>query len=218
MLRQLALPASLLAIALASTITRAAVVINEIDPGQAGLDPFEFVELYAPPNTLLDGHVLVFLNGANDLSYQAFDLDGWQTGPTGHFLLGTAAVVPTPDILFPPISLHNGADAVALYLGDAADFPNGTPATATNLVDAIVYGSGQPIDTGLLTALGESTQYTDTDTTSISRVPDGAGDFSNGTSPSPMSSGLPRTVPEPSSAAMLAALLALSSAFRRRRT
>jgi hypothetical protein len=194
-----------------------AVVINEIDPGQPGLDPFEFVELHAAPNTLLDGLVLVFLNGADDLSYRAFDLDGWQTGPTGHFLLGTAAVSPTPDILFTPITLHNGPDAVALYTGDAADFPNGTPATSTNLLDAIVYGSGNPIDAGLLAALGETTQYNDTDTTSISRVPDGIGEFMNDTSPSPMHSGIPQTVPEPATPILLLTS-ALLAALKRNRS
>jgi hypothetical protein len=217
MLRQSITFACAFVIAFAASHARAVVVINEIDPGQAGFDPFEFVELYGPANTLLDGHVLVFINGANDLSYQAFDLDGWQTGPTGHFLLGTSVVFPTPDIIFLPITLHNGADAVALYSGDAADFPSGTPAASTNLLDAIVYGSGHPLDTGLLAALGETIQYSDTDTTSISRVPDGTGDFTNDTSPSPMNSGIPRIVPEPTSLTLIAALIAVSLSRRKQR-
>jgi len=195
----------------------AAVVINEIDPGQAGLDPYEFVELHGPANTLLDGLVLVFLNGADDKSYQAFDLDGWQTGPTGHFLLGTAAVSPTPDIIFTPITLHNGADAVALYSGNAADFPNGTPATAANLLDAIVYGSGHADDTVLMSTLGETVQYDDTDTTSISRVPDGTGDFTNNTSPTPMHSGIPQVVPEPASVFAILQIIAIATSTRKRR-
>ena len=40
--------------------------------------------------------------------------------------------------------LQNGPDAVALYIGNASDFPNGTIATTTNLQDAIVYGTDDP--------------------------------------------------------------------------
>ena len=206
--------------ALATCHARAAVVINEIDADQTGNpDTMEFVELHGPANALLDGLVLVFMNGANDSSYQAFDLDGWQTGPTGHFLLGNSAVTPTLDIVFPDATLHNGADAVALYTGDAADFPFGTPATTTNLLDAIVYGTTHPDDTGLLTALGQSTQYEDTATTSISRVPEGmTGNFTNNTPPTPMHSGIPQLVPEPTSLFAILQLVAIAIATRKRRT
>lgn len=182
-------------------------VINEIDANQTGVtDPFEFVELAGPANLGLDGLVVVFFNGATDTSYQAFDLDGYQMGPTGYFLLGNTSVVPTPDIIFPDTTLQNGADAVALYTASATDFPAGTPATSTNLIDAIVYGSStNPIDTDLLAALGQSTQYVDTDTTSISRVPDGTGSFANNTSPTPQNSGIAQ-VPEPTTIALVCAI------------
>jgi predicted extracellular nuclease len=49
--------------------------------------------------------------------------------------------------------LQNGADAVAIYASDAADFPNGTALTTDNLVDAIVYDTDDADDTGLLTLL-----------------------------------------------------------------
>jgi hypothetical protein len=48
---------------------------------------------------------------------------------------------------------------VALYTGDDTDFPDATPATSTNLVDAIVYGTGDADDVDLLAALGETTQW-----------------------------------------------------------
>jgi hypothetical protein len=208
--------AALAIVALATAAAQAAVVINEIDADSSAMpDTEEFIELHGPPNTMLNGLVVVLMNGANDLSYAAYDLDGWQTGATGYFLLGNALVSPTPDIVFPNITLHNGADAVALYSGSASDFPNGTPATTTNLLDAIVYGNPMhSADAGLLTALGESTQYVDTPATSISRVPDGmSGDFTNGTNPMPMNSGIPQ-VPEPASLALL--LIATSFAVRMR--
>jgi hypothetical protein len=209
------LVAACAAFILVGRCTYAVPVINEIDANQTGsTDPFEFVELSGPANLSLNGLVVVFFNGATDTSYQAFDLDGYQLGPTGYFLLGNVGVVPTPDIIFPDTTLQNGADAVALYTANASDFPNGTPVTSTNLLDAIVYGSSNnPADTGLLTALNQSTQYVDTDTTSISRVPNTTGPFTNDTTPTPQNSGVPQ-VPEPTPVLLLG--LGTPIAFMRR--
>jgi hypothetical protein len=55
--------------------------------------------------------------------------------------------------------LQNGADAVALYQANLSDFPANTLPSTTNLVDALVYDTDEADDTGLLTALGETTQY-----------------------------------------------------------
>ena len=41
----------------------------------------------------------------------------------------------------------------ALYMADAANFPDGTAATDVGLVDAVVYGTSDADDTGLLAAL-----------------------------------------------------------------
>jgi hypothetical protein len=207
--------------ALVAGTARAVPVINEIDANQTGsTDPFEFVELAGPANFSLNGYVLVFFNGAVDTSYRSFDLDGWQLGPTGYFLVGNVGVVPTPDIIFPDTTLQNGADGVALYLANGSDFPNGTPVTATNLVDAIVYGSASnPPDSELLTTFGQSTQYIDTDTTSISRVPNVTGPFTNDTTPTPQNSGVPQ-VPEPATVFVLLQVVgigAVGGAGRRRR-
>ncbi len=38
-----------------------------------------------------------------------------------------------------PIWLQNGADAVGLYIGDDTDYPNDTPVSDVNLIDALVY-------------------------------------------------------------------------------
>jgi hypothetical protein len=202
---------------IAASRSDAQVVINEIDANQTGsTDLFEFVELAGPANLSLNGLVVVFFNGATDTSYRSFDLDGWQLGPTGFFLIGNSGVVPTPDIIFPDTTLQNGADAVALYAANGSDFPNGTPVTSTNLIDAIVYGSStNPNDPELLATLGQSTQYIDTDTTSISRVPNVTGPFTNNTEPSPQNSGVPQVVPEPS-AAFLAALAMIGLLTRRK--
>ncbi len=107
------------------------VMINELDSDTPGTDVLEFIELYdgGAGNAPLDGLVVVFYNGGPDTSYAAFDLDGYQTDAAGYFVLGNAAVSPTPGLIFPNGLLQNGADAVALYRADASAFPNGTPVT-----------------------------------------------------------------------------------------
>ena len=91
-------------------------------------------------------------NGNGDVSYRSFDLDGFTTDSNGFFVLGNGAV-PNVDLVFPNGLLQNGADAAALYLGDATDFPNGTMVTSANLIDAIVYDTNDADDTGLLAVL-----------------------------------------------------------------
>ena len=108
------------------------VIINELDADTPGDDVAEFVELYdgGTGGTALDGLVVVFYNGSNDLSYAAFDLDGFQTDASGYFTLGNPAV-PGVDLVFNPgaAGLQNGADAVAIFAGNGADFPTGTAVT-----------------------------------------------------------------------------------------
>jgi hypothetical protein len=96
---------------------QSAVLINELDADQTGTDAVEFVELYndAATPASLDGHVLVFFNGSNDLSYAAFDLDGAVIAPGGFYTLGAAGIAGV-DRVFPGATdqLQNGQDAVAL--------------------------------------------------------------------------------------------------------
>ncbi|RDK88844.1 T9SS type A sorting domain-containing protein [Marinirhabdus gelatinilytica] len=136
------------------------ITINEIDADQDGTDAMEFIEIKtSTPNTALDGYVVVLFNGSDDASYNAIDLDGFTTDANGYFILGGTAV-PGVDIdLGANNVVQNGADAVAIYVGDDTDFPTDTPATTTNLVDALVYGTSDPDDTDLLAALGETVQY-----------------------------------------------------------
>ena len=162
-------------------MANADVLINELDCDQVGTDAGEFVELYGPPSTALDGLVVVFFNGSSDLSYAAYDLDGYSTDASGYFLLGNALVVPVPSIIFADNFLQNGADAVALYTGNATDFPANTPVTTTNLIDAIVYDTADADDPGLLVLLlagepqiDESANSTPT-TDAVARCVDGAG-------------------------------------------
>ncbi len=157
------------------------VLINEVDADTAGTDVLEFVELYGNPGVPLDGLVLVFYNGNGDVSYNAFDLDGYALDGNGFFLLGNAGVVPTPSIIFPSNGLQNGADAVALYYDDAVNFPNGTAVTTANLMDAVVYDTNDGDDANLLVLLnpGEPQLNEDgggnKDFHSNMRCPDGGG-------------------------------------------
>ena len=154
------------------------IVINEVDADTPGTDDMEFVELFGSPNTALDGLVLVFYNGNGDTSYNAFDLDGFSLDADGFFVAGNAAVA-NVSIVFGSNGLQNGADAVALYLGDAGDFPNGTAVTASNIIDALVYDTGDADDSELLTTLTPGQAQIDEggggnqSGHSNSRVPDG---------------------------------------------
>ncbi|MBR9913333.1 MAG: T9SS type A sorting domain-containing protein [Algicola sp.] len=145
---------------LVTSLSFGQVVINEIDADTPGTDMAEFIELKGTPNASLDGLVVVLYNGSNDQSYAAFDLDGKTLDANGFFILGNTSIISGTDIdLGASNSLQNGADAVALYTANDTDFPSNTPVTSVNLVDAIVYGTGDADDMELLNGLGETVQY-----------------------------------------------------------
>lgn len=185
------------------------IIINELDSDTPSTDMLEFIELYdgGVGNTSLDGLVVVLFNGSVDVSYGAFDLDGFNTDEDGYFLLGNTAVVPTPSITFPSNTLQNGADAVALYAGNATDFPINTPVTTTNLIDAVVYDTNDADDAGLLILLNSSQPQVDESggsgsaIDSIQRCPNGSGGARNTETfitaePSPGAENCPQTAPK----------------------
>jgi hypothetical protein len=132
------------------------VIINEVDADQDGTDANEFIELYdgGVGNTNLSGLVVVLFNGSDDQSYNsAIDLDGYSTDANGYFVIGSSTVPNVDYAFFTTNGLQNGADAVALYIGNDADFPNDTPITTVNLLDAIVYDTNDGDDAGLLVLL-----------------------------------------------------------------
>lgn len=142
------------------------VVINEIDADTAGADTLEFLELKsATPSFSLNGYVLVFFNatstGTGALSYLAIDLDGYSTDANGIFVIGNAAVTPSPSISIPSNSIQNGPDAVAVFLGNASDFPINTTPTATNLVDAVAYANSTTVVATTLMSIFGLTQSQD---------------------------------------------------------
>ncbi|MEZ4858441.1 MAG: T9SS type A sorting domain-containing protein [Flavobacteriaceae bacterium] len=138
----------------------AQLFINEVDADQTSTDTTEFLELKSDvPNFALDGYVVVLYNGSNDLSYNAIDLAGFTTDANGYFIIGSDATPGVDIALGPDNTIQNGADAIAIYTGTAADFPMDTPVTSVNLVDAIVYGTSDDDDLELLAGLGETVQY-----------------------------------------------------------
>lgn len=162
------------------------LLINEVDADTIGTDVAEFIELYdgGVGNTALDGLALVFYNGSNDLSYAAFDLDGFTTDAAGYFVLcGNGANVANCDADVTPNQdlIQNGADALALYQGNATDFPTSSTLTTANLVDALVYDTSDADDSGLLVLLNSGQPQIDENanaasaTESMQRCPNGAG-------------------------------------------
>jgi len=121
------------------------LIINEVDAVSSG---GEFIEIYGPANTSTDNLTLVFYDGDTDQVYQVVDLSGASTDSNGYLLVGNTAL--TPDVTIADGSLEDGADAVALYNIDASAFTNGDPVTTTDIMDALVYDSGQADDAGLL--------------------------------------------------------------------
>lgn len=142
------------------------IVINELDcdtsTSETNIDTLEFLELKSDtPYFALDGYVVVFFNGSasgGDSSYLTIDLDGYTTDVNGLLLIGSANVSPFPQLIISSNLIQNGADAVAVYQGSWFDFPEGTLATQTNLIDALVYDTSDADDTNLMALLGETVQ------------------------------------------------------------
>jgi hypothetical protein len=144
------------------------IVINELDADTPSIDFEEFVELRTSnPFEPLDGYIMVLFNGSNSTttgkgkSYYVEDLDGLVTDSNGLVVLGSSQVSPAVDRLLERDgnTFQNGADAVAIYLGNPEDFPEFTFANQNNLIDALVYGTNDPDATELLNLLGETVQY-----------------------------------------------------------
>lgn len=171
---------------LCSFFSYSQIVINEIDPDTNSTDVKEFIELKSSvPNFSLSGYVIVFFNAGSTApysgtsSYYAVDLDGLVTDSNGNILIGNLQVSPSASYIIPQNTIQNGPDAVAIYYGNASDFPIYTPASAINLIDALVYSnSASTAATALMTILGETVSYNENinglaSTQSIQRKLDG---------------------------------------------
>ncbi|RKZ80003.1 MAG: hypothetical protein DRR19_24215, partial [Candidatus Parabeggiatoa sp. nov. 1] len=138
------------------TVKMPNLLINEVDALVAGTETTEFIEFYdgGTGNIPLDGLVVVLFNGDLDKSYTALDLDGFTTNATGYFVIGGSELTGADMTVSNNDWLADGADAVALYLGDDTDFPEGSAVVVTaKLLDALVYDTDDTDDTGLLPLL-----------------------------------------------------------------
>jgi hypothetical protein len=154
----------LLVLLLANFSGYAQLFINELDSDTPGVDDKEFVEIRSiTPFFPLDGYVIVFFNGSStsttgNRSYFAIDLDGLATDINGLISIGNLAVSPVPTRIFSNNVIQNGADGVAIYLGNGSDWPLNTLANNINLIDALVYDTSDPPATELMSLLGVSIQ------------------------------------------------------------
>ncbi len=147
---------------LCGSLANAQLVINEFDSDTPSTNDKQFVEIKsATPNFSLTGYVLVLFNGTGsqaNLSYYVLDLDGITTDLNGLALIGNSLVSPVPAKIITDSTFQNGPDGAAIYLGNGTDFPAGTAATTTNLIDALVYDTGDADATALMTAFGVTAQ------------------------------------------------------------
>ncbi|SRX52282.1 T9SS type A sorting domain-containing protein [Aequorivita sp. CIP111184] len=163
------------------TISFSQIHINEVDVDQTGTDVSEFVEILSDsPNFSLEGYIVVFYNGSDDESYKRVDLTGYVTDSEGFFIIGSSATPGVDISIGTSNTIQNGPDAIAIYQDEVSNFPNGTPVTNVNLIDAIVYGTNDDDDPELLAGLDQTVQYDEDlngnkDTESIQS--DGAGGF-----------------------------------------
>lgn len=126
------------------------IIINEVD----AVGSAEFIELTGPANVSTNGITLVMYDGATDQIYDVYDLSGHQLSGDGYFLIGDVSL--SPDLVLAGNSLQDGPDAVAIYYADASLFNIGDGITTTDIMDALVYDSGQADDAGLLTLMNAS--------------------------------------------------------------
>ena len=159
------------------------IVINEVD----AVSSAEFIEIYdlGSGNTSLNDVTLVFYQGSDDTIYDIIDLSGNNTNGSGYFLIGETSL--NPDIIIPANSLQNDANAVAIFFNNFTNFNIGDSVTDTDLIDALVYDSGQMDDLELLAVLNNSGGQIDEDgnanasTESNSRCLNGSGGALNST-------------------------------------
>ncbi|WP_223033081.1 endonuclease [Hanstruepera marina] len=156
----------------------AQIVINELDCDTPGIDDKEFVELKSDtPNMALDGYVVVFFNGSTsgaNSSYFTIDLDGYSTDINGLLLIGSETVTPFPQLLISANVIQNGADAVAIYQANDFDFPEGTVATITNLVDVLIYDTSDSDDVDMIDIFNDDPRFVD-----IQQINEGSGNNTN---------------------------------------
>jgi hypothetical protein len=158
-----------------------AVVINEIDYDNTGLDEFEYVEIYNPyqKQMTLIGLYLVFVNGATSSEYNAVYLGDAVYLDPGEYLMVAGAGV---DVAAPAIKLDPGWTTDAIQNGS----PDGIAIiddVLLTVVDAVSYegsitaasiiGFSSPVSLVEGTALPLAVADSDTSIVTLCRLPNG---------------------------------------------
>jgi endonuclease I len=123
------------------------IIINEVD----AVGTSEFIEIKGTPGTSLNDVTLVLYQGSDDTNYHLLDLSAQSIPANGYLLISDAAGL-TPDTGL-GATLNDDASAVAIYFSNISNFAPGAAVTSTDIIDALVYDSGQADDAGLLTLL-----------------------------------------------------------------
>ena len=168
----------LIALFLSVQIISAQLVINELDCDTPSIDDKEFIEIKSDTSNFpLDGYVVVLFNGSTsggNTSYFTIDLDGFTTDVNGLLLIGSATVSPFPQYLISANVIQNGADAIAIYQANDYDFPEGTLATIDNLIDVLIYGTADAVDTDMIDIFNDDPYFA-----TIQQINEGAGNNTN---------------------------------------
>jgi len=146
-----------------STSNHAAIIINEIDYDQEGIDTAEFIELFntGTTTTSLDNYVIELINGTTSSSYRSIDLSGFNINADGYFVVcSDSTTVANCDYSFTSSSswFQNGApDAIGLFNNDL-------------LIDSLSYeGELSPFTEGGLLTVSDN----NSDVVSIARIING---------------------------------------------
>ena len=158
------------------------LVINEVDYDQLGTDTAEFVEIFNPSTSSvsLTGLDLIFVNGANNLTYRTVDLGVISQIPAGGYLLVASAAVVAP----------SGVDAIR-FATPNDNIQNGSPdgvvlsnRVTVQIVDSVSYEgamtavnlTGYPGPISLVAGTAIPTTVADSNTVvgSLGRFPNGA--------------------------------------------
>jgi hypothetical protein len=96
-----------------------------------------------------------FYDGQSSTSYASFDLDGYSLDENGFFRCGKCEHTKMLNLIFGKWSDAKTVRMRLRFIGaDAADFPNGSGTSQSDLLDAMVYGTGDAQANNLITGLG----------------------------------------------------------------
>ena len=143
-----------------SAASHAAIIINEIDYDQAGIDTAEFIELFNTGTATipLDNFAIELINGTTSSSYRSIDLSGFNINAEGYFVIcSDATTVANCDYSFTTSNswFQNGApDAIGLFENSA-------------LIDSLSYEGGlSPFTEGGILTVSDN----NSDVVSIARI------------------------------------------------